>query len=177
MKFHSKLAAAAVFGLMCAGPFALQPASAQMMAMAGGMGGHEAMGSMGMHGSPFLMLLRSANLSAEQRAQVQQILQSDQGQMHTLHQQFEKLHEQIAEKLLGTGRVSDADMKPLVAQASQLQQQMDANMIETAVAIRNILTPEQVAKLAQVHKQLQSLHSQIQSLMGPEADSMGGPAN
>ncbi|MEI9929819.1 MAG: hypothetical protein WDM89_04455 [Rhizomicrobium sp.] len=64
-----KLAAAA-FGLLAALPFAIQPASAQ------GMGGfHEGMGG-GMHGDSghFMMMLKSANLTAAQESQVHLIL-------------------------------------------------------------------------------------------------------
>jgi Spy/CpxP family protein refolding chaperone len=41
-------------------------------------------------------------------------------------------------------------------------------MIDTALAIRNVLTPEQINRLAQVHQQLSNLHQQIQNLMGRE---------
>lgn len=174
---RSKLLIAAAFGLSCALPLATQTAAAQGMgmgAMEGGMGQH-AMG--GMHGSPFLMLLKSANLSAEQQAQVRQILQSDSASLRTLHQQFQALHEQIAQKLLGSGRVSASDLKPLAAQASRLQEQMDENMLDTALSIRSVLTAEQINRLAQVHQQLANLHKQIQSLMGPQSDTMGDQSN
>ena len=171
MKNPGKLFAAA-FGVMCALPLMTQTASAQGMGMEGGMAAH-AMG--GMHGSPFLSLLRSANLTTGQKAQVQQILQSDMAPMHALHQQFQTLHDQISAKLLGPGRVSAADLKPLVAQASRLQEQMDENMLDTALSIRSVLTQEQLSKLAQVHQQLSNLHRQLQSLMGSSSDGMGEP--
>ena len=43
-------------------------------------------------------------------------------------------------------------------------------MIDTALAIRNVLTADQIARLAQVHQQLQSLHAQLRNLMGSAAD-------
>ena len=70
-----------------------------------------------------------------------------------------------------------ADLAPLEQKAIRYQQQIDRNMIETALAIRNVLTPEQVSRLAQVHQQLQSLHQQIRNLMGPDADESSDQAN
>src|ERR1700731_1999346 len=98
MKTTTKLILAAAIGLICAQPASAQP---QSMAMPEGHGG---MGHMGfMHGdsSPFMMLLKSANLTPSQHAQVQQILQADHAQMKPVTQQFHALHEQIAARLLG----------------------------------------------------------------------------
>ena len=61
-------------------------------------------------------------------------------------------------------------MAPLQQKAAQYKQQIGREMVDTALAIRNILTPEQIARLSQVHQQLQSLHEQIRNLMGPVAD-------
>ncbi|MGH6879080.1 MAG: hypothetical protein ACREHV_17105, partial [Rhizomicrobium sp.] len=57
------------------------------------------------------------------------------------------------------------------------QQQIDQSRIDTALAVRNILTSDQLSHLAQVHQQLKSLHTQIQNLMGPEQDEAGGQTN
>ena len=48
--------------------------------------------------------------------------------------------------------------------------------VGAAVAVRNVLTPEQVKKLAEVHRKLHSLHNQIRGLMG-SGDDMGGADN
>jgi hypothetical protein len=44
-------------------------------------------------------------------------------------------------------------------------------MADTAIAIRNVLTPAQVSKLAEVHNKLHKLHSELQGIMGPEGDA------
>ena len=159
--FLNKFRVAAVtLGLLCA-PLMAAPSAAQGMGMGHG-------GMMGMHGggSPFMMLLKSANLTAGQQQQVQLILNSDKARMQGLHQQLFALHEQISAKLLGTGAVTAADLKPLVQQASRLEASLNENMADTAVAIRNVLTPDQVKHLAEVQQKLHSLHAQIQGLMG-----------
>lgn len=161
----TKLLLAGAMGLFLIGPAHAQP----------GMGmpaEHQGMGHMGMHGDPshFLALLKSANLTTAQNAQVQQILESAHAQVKPEMRQFHALHEQIAAKLLSTGPVTAADLAPMTQKAFRLQQQIDVHMIDTVVAIRNLLTPEQLNRLAQVHQQLQSLHSQIRNLVGPESE-------
>jgi len=141
----------------------------------GGMGGH--MGAMHEGHSPFMMLLKSADLTPSQQSQVHEILRSQKEQMKSVYRQFHAVHEQIADKLLASGSVSASDLAPLEQKAFRCQQQIDQGMVDTALAIRNILTPGQVSHLASVHQQLQSLHSQIQSIMGSDQDESADQAN
>jgi Spy/CpxP family protein refolding chaperone len=124
-------------------------------------------------GSPFFMLLKAANLTTQQKSQVQQILQSDRSQSHTLQQQYEAVHQQIAAKLFGTGSVSASQLSPLVQQAAQIRENIDENRMETALQIRGILTPAQLSKLAGVEQQLQNMHNQLHSLMGNGSANSG----
>jgi Spy/CpxP family protein refolding chaperone len=123
--------------------------------------------------SHFMMLLRSANLTPQQHAQVRQILKNQKEQMKSVYAGSHAVHEQLAAKLLTPGNVTAADLAPLEQKAAKYQQQISRQMIETALAIRNVLTPEQIARLAQVHQQLQSLHEQIHNLIGSDSDEAG----
>jgi Spy/CpxP family protein refolding chaperone len=169
---HKLVLAALSAGLLCVQPLAAQPGVAQPIGMTGL--GHHGMG--GMHGSPFLMLLQSADLTPAQQSQIQLILNSNKAQMEALHAQLQSVHEQFAAKLLGQGGVTAADLKPLVQEATRAETALTQNMADTAVAVRNVLTPEQVKKLADVHRKLHSLHNQIRGLMG-SGDDMGGADN
>ncbi|HEY1961504.1 MAG TPA: Spy/CpxP family protein refolding chaperone [Rhizomicrobium sp.] len=156
-----------------AGLFAAQPGMAQTapsMAMGSGMAAMH-----GMHGggAGLMMLLRSANLTPAQQSQVRQIIASARPQMEALHAQMEALHQQIADRLLTPGQVSAADVRPLVQKMSAVESELTENMTATAIAIRNVLTPEQLAQLTKVHKKLQSLHSQIRGLVGGALDTEG----
>jgi Spy/CpxP family protein refolding chaperone len=140
----------------------------------GGMGHHmDAMGG----DSHFMMLLRSANLTPQQHAQVRQILKSEKAQMKTVYDGFHAVHEQIAAKLLGPGTVTASDLAALEQKANRYQEQIGRDMIDTALAIRNVLTPEQISRLGQVHQQLQSLHEQIHNLLGSDAEETGDAQN
>lgn len=162
-------------GSLAAGLLIALPASAQSsmgsMSMPhahGGMGHH--MDAMGGGDSHFMVLLRSANLTPQQHDQVRQILKNEKEQMKSIYAGFHAVHEQMAAKLLAPGSVTATDLAPIEQKAAKYQQQISRDMIETALAIRNVLTPEQIARVAQVHQQLQSLHEQIHSLMGSDAD-------
>ncbi|HTT82008.1 MAG TPA: periplasmic heavy metal sensor [Rhizomicrobium sp.] len=168
MKIVTKLLIASAMGLLFAQPVSAQPA-------------HGGMGHMGrfMHdgGSPFMMLLKSANLTEAQRQQVHEILKSEHTQMKSVYQQFHAVHEQIADKLLSTGNVSASELAPLEQKAAKYQQEIDQNMVTTALAIRGVLTSDQISRLAQVHQQLKSLHSQIQSILGSDQPDSGDQTN
>jgi len=152
--------AAVTLGLLCA-PLMAAPSAAQGMGM-----GHGDMMAMHGGGSPFMMLLKSANLTAAQQQQVRLILNADRAKMEGIHKQLFALHEQISAKLFGTGAVTSADLKPLVQQASRLESELNQAMADTAIAIRNVLTQDQIKRLAEVQQKLHSLHAQMQGLMG-----------
>jgi Spy/CpxP family protein refolding chaperone len=167
-----------VAGLLLAVSAFAQPSMDGMSMSAHGHGGmSHHMDAMGGGDSHFMMLLKSANLTPAQHAQVRQILKGEKEQMKSVYAGFHAVHEQLAARLLTPGVVTAADLAPLEQKAVRYQQQIDRNMIETALAIRNVLTPEQVTRLAQVHQQLQSLHQQIQNLMGSDADESSDQPN
>jgi Spy/CpxP family protein refolding chaperone len=174
---HNLLFAAVVAGLLVAAPASAQHGMSGM-AMSSGHGGMgHGMDAMTGGDSHFMMLLKSANLTPQQHAQVRQILQGEKAQMKSVYLAFHSLHEQIAAKLLAPGNVTAADLAPLEAKANRYHEQISRDMVNTALAIRNILTPEQIARLSQVHQQLQSLHAQIRSLLGSDAEESNDQQN
>jgi protein CpxP len=176
MKIVTRVLLASAIGLFCAQPLCAQPQGAGMSEQHGGMGHH--MG-FAMHGdsSPFMMLLKSANLTEAQKAQAHEIFRSAHEQMKPVYQQFHALHEQIAAKLLSPGTVTAADLAPFTQKAYRLQEKIDQSMVDTALAVRNLLTADQLNHLAQVHQQLQSLHAQIKGLMGGDSEEEGETSN
>lgn len=172
MKKRTGLALGSLVAGVLIGASALGQTSMGAMPMSSGahgaMGHH--MGGMDGGDAHFMMLLRAANLSNAQHAQVRQILKSERQQMKSVYAGFHSVHEQIAGKLFSPGGLTPSDLAPLEQKAVRYQEQIDRNMIETALAIRNVLTPEQLSRLSQVHQQLQSLHQQIKNLMGSDAD-------
>lgn len=122
--------------------------------------------------SAFLGVLRAAHLSPAQQAHVQQILRSSSQQAEKLATRLRGVQERISSKLLGAAAVSAADLKPLARETLNIRQEMDQNMIDTSLAIRNVLKPEQLSRLADVHRKLERLRNQIEKLIGPGPGGM-----
>jgi homoserine dehydrogenase len=79
------------------------------------------------------------------------------------------VHEQITTLLLGSGTVTEDQLAPLLRQEDQLRAQEEKTRMAEVLAIRNMLTPEQLAQAASVHAQMEALHQQEKALMPSEA--------
>ncbi len=132
-----------------------------------GPGGHWGRG----HGGDGLglgPLLHRLNLSDAQRAQIQTILSQGRESMGSLHQQLHSSKAALSEKFFAPGALQTADLEPEVQKLASLQQQLLEQRIQTAVAIRNVLNPGQLAQAGQLKAQIQALHEQMRSLLAPQ---------
>jgi Spy/CpxP family protein refolding chaperone len=122
-----------------------------------------------MHGdSPAMMLrmvLRQAGLTPDQQNQVRQIMQTEHQSLRTLFAQLQAANNQLADKLFAPGNVQAADLTPQVQQVMQLRRQLMEQGVKTALAIRAVLTPEQLAKVAQTKDRIERLQVEMQSLL------------
>ena len=154
-KYTIVLTALAWISLVAA-PLQAQPAGGPPM---GGM----------MHGdSPAMMLrmvLKQANLTSQQQDQVRKIMEADHQSLRALFTQLQAANNQVAEKLFAPGPVQAADLVPLVQKVTQLRQQLMEQGVKTALAIRAVLTPQQLAKAAQVQARLGKLQAEMRSIL------------
>jgi Spy/CpxP family protein refolding chaperone len=114
------------------------------------------------------LLLRGANLTADQKTQVQQIMATHRTTFQDLFSQLRAAHDQMAERLFSTERLREADLAPHVQRISSLRNQLAEQGLRVILEIRGVLTEEQLARASQRKSQMRSLHSQMQSLWGPE---------
>jgi Spy/CpxP family protein refolding chaperone len=115
-------------------------------------------------------LLRVANLTADQKGQVHEIMRATFQQNRSIRQQLRAIREQIVDKLASSGSVSASDIAPLQQQAESLRTQLDADWLQTALKIRGLLTSTQLSHVAQVHTQMKSLKAQMKSVTGETDD-------
>ncbi len=126
---------------------------------------------------PMMMLMRHANLTPDQETQVHKIMEANFTEARPLMKQIHTIHEQIADKLMAPGTVNASDLAPLQTQENQLHQQLDQQMLAAALKIRGVLTPQQLAKAADMHTKMKALHSQMEALIGEDGPPpMGSPA-
>ena len=130
-----------------------------------GMGGpHMMFGGDG----PSIMLplvLRHANLTADQQAQVHKIMDADHQNLRALFKQLETANDHLADKLFAPGTVQATDLAPQVQQITQLRQQLMEQGLKTALAIRAVLTPEQLAKVSQLKDRMEKLQTEMRTVL------------
>jgi Spy/CpxP family protein refolding chaperone len=126
---------------------------------------------------PLMMIIKQLNLTREQQAKVHEIMGSSFTEAQPLMKQLRDIHEQVADKLMSPGAVSSSDLEPLQQQENQIQQQLDQQMLSSALQIRALLTPAQLTRAAGLHSKLKSLRQQMDALMGDHGPVvlMGGP--
>jgi hypothetical protein len=150
------------------------PVSAQARAQLGPGLRPQGVGDLG----PLKMLLRSANLSADQQAQVHELLQTHRTQVQPLEAQIRSIHEQMADRLLTVGTVNATDFSSWQSQVSQLRTQIADQALKTALKIRALLSNEQIQHMNQVSQRMRSLHKEMETLVNPEGvepSTPGGP--
>ncbi len=114
------------------------------------------------------LLLRGANLTPDQKAQVKQIMANHRATFQSLFSQLRAAQDQISSTLLSTAAVSESDVAPQLQQVTALRSQLATEGLRVALEIRNILTPDQLNNAAQFKTQMQSLRNQMKNLMAPQ---------
>jgi Spy/CpxP family protein refolding chaperone len=136
----------------------------------GGPGGHmghrgfRGHGGMNVLGLPLPLLLRTANLTDSQKQQIHAIFEARHASRKAEREQLKAAKQAIGAKFLSSGTVAASDMSSSVATITQLQDQMTNEQIQDAVAIRNVLTPAQIAQIAATKAKLDAIHAEMKAL-------------
>ena len=109
------------------------------------------------------LMLKKLELTADQDAQVQNIMAAHRDTFKNLFTQLEAAHEEMASKFFAPGPLSAADLTSQTQGVSQLREQLMNEGLKVALEIRGVLTPDQLAKAAQLKDQMQALHAQMRS--------------
>ncbi len=125
-------------------------------------------GMMGRPGTPpMAMFFKAANLTPDQQTKVRKIFEDNRATFKDLAQQMRTAREGMVDKLLAPGQVTDADLTKQSQEVAQIQQKMMEQHLKVALAVRAVMTPEQlqkVQKVVQLHRQMQDLHRQMRDL-------------
>ena len=150
------------------------PGMGMKFGMMGGGPGEHMMGD----GSGFMLplVLHRANLTPEQHEKVRKILQSDRESLHKLFSELGKANDELSKKLFTAGDLGLADLKPQIDVVSDLRRQLMEQGIKTALAIRAVLTPQQLAKVAEIKQRMDKLHAEMRALVEGDDAPEGLPA-
>jgi Spy/CpxP family protein refolding chaperone len=118
-------------------------------------------------GIPMRLLLKNANLTDAQKAQLHQIISSRRTTRKTEWQQLHAAKEQLVAKYVSSGPVSASDLSAPLQQITQIKDQMAQEELQDALAIRNLLTPAQLQQMSQTKSKLDQIHAEMKSLYAP----------
>ena len=118
-------------------------------------------------GMLFPAMLRTLNLTPEQRGKIEQIMKAHWSKLEPIFDQLHAANDELNTKLLAPGTVGVNDLTPTIQHVGQLQQQLMQEWVRAALEARGVLTPDQLAKAADVMKRLDALRSEMRSLLGP----------
>jgi Spy/CpxP family protein refolding chaperone len=123
----------------------------------------------------FKTLLKTANLTSDQQAQVHQLMTANWVQTKQLHAQIRALRQDISDKLASTGAVSASDISPIQQQIAQLRDQIEQQAVQAALQIRTLLTAGQLSQMSQANGQIKNLHAQLRAVVPGQTESGVAP--
>jgi len=110
------------------------------------------------------LVLRHAGLTPEQSDQVHKIMEADHDALRALFNQLRAANDELASKLFAPGSVQAADLAPQVQRITQLRQQLMDQGLKTALTIRAVLKPEQLAKVSQIKDRMMKVQAEMRSI-------------
>ena len=116
-------------------------------------------------------LLHGLSLTDAQQAQVKTIMETAHSQSKAIMQQESAARQQEMTTLLGSGSVTASDLTSYISAEQASRAQLDAIRVNTEVAIRNVLTPAQLAEASSKYQQLATLRDQEHQVMQSSATS------
>lgn len=113
------------------------------------------------------LMIRAASLTPEQQTRVRAILSAHRTSARPVVEQLRQAQQELGTKLLAPGPVQAADLQPQLQRIGQLRDQLAQDSAAAALEVRAVLTPEQLARVAQTKDRLKQLREEMRQLMQP----------
>jgi Spy/CpxP family protein refolding chaperone len=143
---------------LCAAPVSGQGIQALESLLAGSSGGDGP-------GSLLPLMIKGVGLTQEQNEQVKNLLATRRKTLRSLFKQLRTANEELANQLFVPEDVSEDMLKPTVQKITRLREQLLQEGLQTVLAVRQVLTPEQRAKAARLKEHVEALHAAMSGLM------------
>jgi Spy/CpxP family protein refolding chaperone len=111
------------------------------------------------------LILHQAKLTAEQHEKVKKILDADREQLRSLFAQLDRANQQLSSKLFASQDVKLDDLMPEIDRTSALRRQLMEQGVKTTLAVRAVLTPEQLTRVTEVKQKMDKLQAEMRQLM------------
>jgi Spy/CpxP family protein refolding chaperone len=128
-------------------------------------------------GVPLPILLKAANLTDAQKAQVKKIFEGKRAAVMPLVEQIHSAQQQIAVKLWTSGTVSTSDLSQPLQQVTEARDKLLQQQVSATVEIRNLLNADQLQKVAQAEKDFEARRAQWMQSHRHGAKSESAPSD
>ena len=112
------------------------------------------------HGTPLPVLLRAAGLTEEQKTQIKAIAAAHRPTLRNFHGELRAANQTLSKTLLTMG-----DPTPTVQEITKIRGQLLMETVQMRQAMLGVLTPDQLAKVAQLQDQLRALRVERHNLL------------
>lgn len=121
-------------------------------------------GMFGPEVGPIGMIFQGVQLTKDQKSKIHDILASARKEEKTNRDSMKAIHDQMADKLLSPGKVTAEMLQPILDKQDAIEKTVKANHIKTILALRDVLTPEQLAKAKIRYTKIKSIKEQMKEL-------------
>lgn len=111
------------------------------------------------------LLLRQPDLSDEQRDRIRAIMRKERATLRARFAELEQANEALAARLVAPGPLDAAALQPDLDRVAAARRKLMEHGLETALALRAVLTPEQLARAARARARLQELQREMNALL------------
>jgi Spy/CpxP family protein refolding chaperone len=110
------------------------------------------------------LVLKGIDLTDAQETQVREIMAAHRATFRALFSELQVAHKDVADKLFAPGEVQAEDLTTQLQRVAQLREQLMQEGLKVALEVRGLLTPEQLAKAAELKERMRALHAEMRGL-------------
>jgi Spy/CpxP family protein refolding chaperone len=110
------------------------------------------------------LVLKGIELTDAQEKRVQEIMAAHRATFRTLFSELQAAHKDLADKLFAPGNVRLEDFTTQTQRLAQLRDQLMQEGLKVAIEVRELLTPEQLTKAAEIKDRMRALHTEMRGL-------------
>jgi len=109
-------------------------------------------------------LLSALNLTPEQAAKIEVSKNAFRDAQRAYLAELRVIRQEVGDKLFGPNRVSEADVARQITKIADMREKILREGFRIALDVRNVLTPEQLAKAATIRQHMIEIQGEVREL-------------
>ena len=110
------------------------------------------------------LVLKGVELTEEQEQRVREIMAAHRATFRTLFSELQGAHKDLADRLFAPGEVQTADLTAPMQRVGELRERLMQEGLKVALEVRALLTPDQLAKAAEIKDRVRALRTEMRGL-------------